>query len=110
MGEFASKATGGTALGLSIGALGVEALNGGIARLLGNVGGIADTDYQEYAGNFKDSHAALELSFGIGDTYAGSGVQWQLYGQWCDDGRVQCGGCIVDGRWRLHCFAACVSR
>lgn len=38
MGEFASKATAGTALGLSIGALGVEALNGGIGRLFGNVG------------------------------------------------------------------------
>ena len=40
MGEFASKAVGGTALGLSIGALGVEALNGGIGRLLGNVGAV----------------------------------------------------------------------
>lgn len=38
MGEFASKATAGTALGLSIGALGVEALNGGIGRLFGGVG------------------------------------------------------------------------
>lgn len=38
MGEFASKSTAGTALGLSIGALGVEALNGGIGRLFGSVG------------------------------------------------------------------------
>lgn len=37
--EYASKGVGNTALGLSIGALGVELLNGGLGGLLGNVGG-----------------------------------------------------------------------
>lgn len=36
--EYASKGVGNTALGLSIGALGVEALTGGLSGLLGNLG------------------------------------------------------------------------
>lgn len=39
MAEFASRATGGTALGLSIGALGAQALSGGLGNLLGGFGG-----------------------------------------------------------------------
>ena len=38
MAEFASKGVGGTALGLSIGALGAQALNGGLGNLLGGFG------------------------------------------------------------------------
>ena len=37
MAEFASRATAGTALGLGIGALGVQALNGGFGNLLGGI-------------------------------------------------------------------------
>lgn len=37
--EYASKGVGNTALGLSIGALGVELLGGGLSGLLGGVGG-----------------------------------------------------------------------
>ena len=37
--EYASKGVGNTALGLSIGALGVELLNGGLNGLLGGIGG-----------------------------------------------------------------------
>jgi hypothetical protein len=37
--EFSSKAVGGTALGLSIGALGAQALNGGFGNLLGGLTG-----------------------------------------------------------------------
>ncbi len=36
--EYASKGVGNTALGLSIGALGVELLNGGLGGLIGNLG------------------------------------------------------------------------
>jgi len=39
MAEFASKGVAGTALGLGAGALGVELLNGGIGKLLGNLTG-----------------------------------------------------------------------
>lgn len=39
MAEFANKGVAGTALGLGAGALGVELLNGGIGRLLGNLTG-----------------------------------------------------------------------
>ena len=39
MGEFASKGVGGTALGLSIGALGAQALTGGLGNLFGGWGG-----------------------------------------------------------------------
>ena len=39
MAEFASKGVGGTALGLSAGALGVELLNGSIGKLLQNITG-----------------------------------------------------------------------
>jgi hypothetical protein len=39
MAEFGSKAVAGTALGLGAGALGVELLNGGIGKLLGNLTG-----------------------------------------------------------------------
>ena len=38
MAEFASKGVGGTALGLSIGALGAQALTGGLGNLLGGMG------------------------------------------------------------------------
>ena len=38
MGEFATKGTAGTALGLSIGALGAQALTGGLGNLLGGMG------------------------------------------------------------------------
>lgn len=38
MAEFASKGVGGTALGLSIGALGAQALTGGLGNLLGGWG------------------------------------------------------------------------
>ena len=43
MGEFASKGVGGTALGLSIGALGAQALTGGFNGLLGGLGGCGMT-------------------------------------------------------------------
>lgn len=46
MAEFASRGVGNTALGLSIGALGAQALAGGLGNLFGgttNVTGIADT-------------------------------------------------------------------
>ena len=39
MAEFANKGVAGTALGLGAGALGVELLNGGIGKLLGNLTG-----------------------------------------------------------------------
>lgn len=42
--EYASKATGNTALGLSIGALGAELLTGGLTGLLSN-GSSASSDY-----------------------------------------------------------------
>ena len=38
MAEFATKGVGGTALGLSIGALGAQALTGGFGNLLGGIG------------------------------------------------------------------------
>jgi hypothetical protein len=38
MAEFASKGVGGTALGLSIGALGAQALTGGLGNILGGIG------------------------------------------------------------------------
>lgn len=42
--EYASKGVGNTALGLSIGALGVELLNGNLNGLLGNLGGRNNND------------------------------------------------------------------
>lgn len=39
MAEFATRGTAGTALGLSIGALGAQALTGGLGNLLGGLGG-----------------------------------------------------------------------
>lgn len=71
MGEFASKATGGTALGLSIGALGVEALNGGIARLLGNVGG-APAAQQAAAADTTASMAAMLAAISLAGRNGGT--------------------------------------
>ena len=70
MGEFASKATGGTALGLSIGALGVEALNGGFGRLLGNFGGApaAQTAAADATASMAAMLAAMNLAGKTGCT------------------------------------------
>lgn len=43
--SYASKGVGGTALGLSIGALGVSALNGGLGNLFNMNGGCGDNHY-----------------------------------------------------------------
>ena len=48
--DFASKSVGGTALGLSIGALGLELLrNGGIQNVLGGITGGKDVPFEESA-------------------------------------------------------------
>lgn len=43
MAEFASRGVSNTALGLSIGALGAQALTGGLGNLLGGIGGYRNT-------------------------------------------------------------------
>lgn len=70
MGEFASKATGGTALGLAIGALGVEALNGGFGRLLGNFGGapVAQTAAADATASMAAMLTAMNLAGKTGCT------------------------------------------
>lgn len=62
--EYASKATAGTALGLSIGALGLELLKGGGGNVLGNILGTPKEDAQNseffslYKG-YRDSDDAI---------------------------------------------------
>lgn len=50
MAEFSSRGVGNTALGLSIGALGVQALNGGFSNLLGGIGNGCGTTWNRGAG------------------------------------------------------------
>lgn len=63
--NFASKGIGGTALGLAIGALGVEALRGGFGGILGTGGGGCSEDHMvsryEAAQNAKIAELETEV-------------------------------------------------
>ena len=68
--DFASKSVGGTALGLSIGALGLELLrNGGIQNVLGGITGGKDVPFEESAfGLYKNQRDQYdELAKAIAD-------------------------------------------
>lgn len=66
--EYASRGVANTALGLSIGALGVEALSGGFGGLLGNLGGrnAAATDTAAMLGPVMGALAGAAVNGGNG--------------------------------------------
>ena len=64
--SYASKGIAGTALGLGIGALGVEALRGGFGNILGGAGG-CDHAYSRYDADKDARIAALETEVKLRD-------------------------------------------
>jgi hypothetical protein len=64
--SYASKGIAGTALGLGIGALGVEALRGGFGNILGGGGG-CDHGYSRYDAEKDSRIAALETEVKLRD-------------------------------------------
>lgn len=65
--SYASKGIAGTALGLGIGALGVEALRGGFGNILGGSGGGCDHAYSRYDADKDARIAALETEVKLRD-------------------------------------------
>lgn len=66
--RFGSKGMTGTALGLAIGALGVEALGGGFDNILGKSGGKKDEGYSRYDAAKDAAIARLESQLQLRDS------------------------------------------
>lgn len=65
--SWASKGIAGTALGLSIGSLGLQALGGGFGNILGGGGGCNNHGYSRYDAEKDSKIAALETEVKLRD-------------------------------------------